>query len=127
MKKSLWNDLMRRARHLATDKAALGVVVQKAKLKAFEHKGSLSKFWQELMALLRLLKAWSTGKYPKVPWKTMLGIIAGVLYFLNPFDIIPDFISVVGFLDDASVIAFVYQSAKKDIHKFLEWEKSATY
>jgi uncharacterized membrane protein YkvA (DUF1232 family) len=45
-----------------------------------------------------------------------------VIYFLNPFDVSPDFIPGVGYVDDAVVLGFVASSVKKDLVRFLRWE-----
>jgi uncharacterized membrane protein YkvA (DUF1232 family) len=37
------------------------------------------------------------------PKKTIILVLAGVLYFFNPFDIIPDYILYIGFIDDIAV------------------------
>ena len=39
--------------------------------------------------------------------KPALFILAGILYVLNPIDIIPDVIPIVGWLDDMGVVAFL--------------------
>lgn len=36
-------------------------------------------------------------------------IIGALLYFINPFDLIPDITPILGFLDDMSVIALAYR------------------
>lgn len=52
-----------------------------------------------------MLKDFFTRKYTEVPVGTIMAIAGSLLYVLSPIDIIPDFIPVVGFLDDAGVIA----------------------
>jgi uncharacterized membrane protein YkvA (DUF1232 family) len=74
------------------------------------------------MSLYRMLRAWSKGEYRHVPWRTLILSLATVIYFLNPFDIAPDFIPGVGYLDDAAVLGFVISSIKKELDTFLEWE-----
>jgi uncharacterized membrane protein YkvA (DUF1232 family) len=77
------------------------------------------------MAFLRLIKAWATGDYRQAPWKSMALVIAAILYFVNPFDAIPDFIPFLGYADDALVIGFVMRAIRKDVRAFLEWESTA--
>jgi len=73
-----------------------------------------------------LLKAWRRGAYPVVPWRTIILGVAALIYFVDPFDLVPDFIPVVGYLDDATVIAFVIESIRRDLDKFLAWENPTT-
>ena len=47
-----------------------------------------------------------TGKYKKVPVGTIAAIVGTLLYVLSPIDFIPDFMPVVGYLDDAAMLAF---------------------
>jgi len=39
-----------------------------------------------------------------LPWKLRATCIGALLYFINPFDLIPDSIPVIGYLDDFAVI-----------------------
>jgi len=85
-------------------------------------KGPLAEVWQYLMALVRLLQAYLHGEYTGIPWASVVSATAAVLYFVMPLDLIPDFIPVGGFIDDASVIAFVVAQIKDDLDRFLQWE-----
>jgi uncharacterized membrane protein YkvA (DUF1232 family) len=94
--------------------------------KASHDRGELRGVWDELQALLRLVRAWAQGRYRKVTWKTV-GIATGALvYFLNPFDAVPDFLPGVGYLDDATVIALAVASIRGEVHRFLAWESTET-
>jgi uncharacterized membrane protein YkvA (DUF1232 family) len=44
---------------------------------------------------------------PRVPWRRKLLLIALVAYLSLPFDLVPDFITVAGQLDDAIIVALV--------------------
>jgi uncharacterized membrane protein YkvA (DUF1232 family) len=46
----------------------------------------------------------------------------GIIYFVSPIDLIPDFIPVAGYVNDAAVIAFVVRQVKIDLDKFTAWE-----
>ncbi|MAC96505.1 MAG: hypothetical protein CMC96_13510 [Flavobacteriales bacterium] len=90
--------------------------------KAKEKQEKLKSVWNDFQALFRLIKAWWKKEYTSVPWKTILYAIAAVFYFVNPFDVVPDFIPALGLLDDITLITFVINSLKKDIEAFLNWE-----
>lgn len=47
-----------------------------------------------------------------------------MIYFVEPFDLIPNGVPVFGLLDDVSVITFVVRWNLKEISKFRNWECS---
>ena len=72
----------------------------------------------------RLIKAYALGQYREVPWKTILLIVAAIIYFVNPLDLVPDIIPLSGLTDDFAVLVWVYNTVSNEIEKFLVWEKS---
>ena len=44
------------------------------------------------------------GRHPQVRWPAKLVILATVAYALSPIDLIPDFIPVLGYLDDLVLV-----------------------
>jgi uncharacterized membrane protein YkvA (DUF1232 family) len=85
---------------------------------------TLDEFWSYLSALMRLARAYYTRQYTAIPWKTIVIVIAALIYFVSPLDFIPDFIPLLGLTDDAIVIAFVVKQIKSDLDNFLAWEIS---
>ena len=81
---------------------------------------------EKFFILGRLLKAYSHGEYRTIPWKSYLLVVAAILYFINPIDLIPDLMPILGLTDDFAVLLMVYKSIGADIDKFLVWEKSQT-
>ncbi|MBL7873472.1 MAG: DUF1232 domain-containing protein [Cyclobacteriaceae bacterium] len=69
----------------------------------------------------RLLKAQATGKY-KLPVRVTIILLAAVIYFINPIDLIPDFIPGLGLTDDLAVLTWVYRIAADELERFEEWE-----
>lgn len=78
----------------------------------------------KFFTIARLGKAYATGQYREIPWKTMLIITASVVYFVNPLDLVPDMIPLTGLADDFGVLLWVYNSVSVEIDKFIAWEKS---
>jgi len=72
----------------------------------------------DITVLLAMLKAWAKGDYREVPWMTLVLSTGALIYFVNPFDAVPDMVPVLGLLDDATVIGFVVASIGKDIQNF---------
>lgn len=119
-----FNKDKRLAKKYATDKEKTAQLLDEAIVKAERNKGDLKKVWEGLLALFRLIRAWLKGEYPQVLWRTIVLVIAAIIYLVNPFDAIPDFIPGIGYVDDAAVIAFVINSIRGDLDEFLEWERS---
>jgi uncharacterized membrane protein YkvA (DUF1232 family) len=71
----------------------------------------------------RLIKAYALGHYRQVPWKTILLIVAAIIYFVNPLDLIPDLVPLTGLTDDFAVLVWVYNSVSGEIDKFVAWEE----
>ncbi len=88
--------------------------------------GSLAhEAWETLQTMFRLVKASLSGEYTGVPGTTVAAAVAVFIYFLSPIDLIPDFIPVLGLLDDVALVAWFSTTLKGELDKFEEWEKSS--
>ena len=121
---ALFTHLKDKASAYLRDPDKLRDLVQKAKGKADAAgaTGPLKDMWQSLLSLIRLLRAYASGQYRNVPAKSLILIVAGVLYFVMPLDVIPDFVIGLGFLDDAAVLAWVVSSVRSVVADFEKWE-----
>ncbi len=114
-----------KAEKYARDPKKTERLLKQARLKTAKYeknKGPLADVWHYLTTLPRLLQAYVNREYPNVPWSSIVAIVAALLYFLSPIDLIPDFIPLTGFVDDAAVIAFVASQLKAELDGFLLWE-----
>jgi uncharacterized membrane protein YkvA (DUF1232 family) len=110
------------ARAYANNRKKTERLLDAAERKRREERGLVGEFADQVNELTRLLRAWLRGRYRVVPWKTITLSLAALLYFVNPFDLVPDFVPLLGFTDDASVVAFVLSSIRKDMNRFRDWE-----
>ena len=78
--------------------------------------------WETLQTMFRLIKASVSGEYTGVPGTTVAAAVAVLIYFLSPIDLIPDFIPVLGLLDDVALVAWFSTTLKGEMDKFHEWE-----
>jgi uncharacterized membrane protein YkvA (DUF1232 family) len=65
-----------------------------------------------------LIKAYISGTYKKLPAVTLVKIVAVLIYFISPFDFIPDVLPFVGFADDLAVVLWVGKSIKNELDDF---------
>lgn len=93
----------------------------KEKLKESSH---LERFTTDVTLFICLVRDYSNGSYRKVPYKSIAAVVAGLVYILNPIDIIPDFIPVIGYIDDAIIIAFCLKMVEKDLQTYQVWKES---
>ncbi|WP_163102160.1 YkvA family protein [Peribacillus alkalitolerans] len=101
-------------------------LLTKAANKAEKNQLSLKGFWSKLQLLFQLLKSWTKGEYKEIPYRTLVMMFAGLVYFVSPIDIVPDFLMGLGLLDDAAVIAFIVKQVDKDLVKFSEWKSKTS-
>jgi uncharacterized membrane protein YkvA (DUF1232 family) len=114
---------LERAKSYAQDPKALRELVEKAARKAKSiPKAPFAELWAYLQAMLRLIRAYYRGEYRDVKIANLVLIIGAIIYVLDPLDLIPDWIPVLGFLDDATILAFAVQKTRQTLDDFTTWE-----
>jgi len=81
----------------------------------------LGKFKDDLRLLQALCLAYWRGEYRSVSPKMLLSVVAGLMYFLSPLDLIPDWIPGIGMLDDIAVLAWVMKNFHTELDAFRAW------
>jgi len=66
----------------------------------------------------QLIKAYVQGTYRKLPAIALAKIAAVLIYFISPFDFIPDVLPIIGFTDDLALVLWVGKSIKKELDEF---------
>ena len=90
-------------------------------------KADLKGIMGTIKTFIRMLRAFRGGQYHDIPWVTVLMVVAALLYFVTPLDLLPDFIPVTGYVDDFSIILMVFKRFKEDIIAFQTWENSINH
>ncbi len=84
--------------------------------------GMLEKYSELGKLMLKMLKDYKKGIYHNVPWFTIASIVVALLYVLNPFDVVPDFIPGIGYVDDLGVFTIALRFVETDLHRYLDWK-----
>ncbi|MCM4160400.1 DUF1232 domain-containing protein [Antarcticibacterium flavum] len=90
--------------------------------KKISSSSALKKYTELGKVMFGMLQDYRKGIYTNVPWFTIAAIAFGLLYVLNPFDIIPDFIPGIGYVDDFAVLTFSLRFMETDLHNYLDWK-----
>ncbi len=85
-------------------------------------RGPFGETWPYLMAMIRVIRDYQRGEYRDISAPKLLIIIAAIIYFVSPFDVIPDWIPVLGHIDDAFVVSLALKSVRGDLDTFMAWE-----
>jgi len=85
-------------------------------------RGPFAETWPYLMAMIRLLRDFHRAEYRDISEQNLQIIIAAILYFVSPFDVIPDWVPVLGHIDDAFVVSLALKSVRMDLDTFMAWE-----
>lgn len=113
------NKFGKKAKEYSKDKKKTKKLLDEAIEKA-KKKGPLEEIWDNIQLLFGIVKDWISGNYKDVPIGSIIAIIIGLLYFVSPIDIIPDFIPG-GLVDDALVLGLIIKQVKSDLDKYKEW------
>lgn len=110
---------------------AEGILLERSKLfkiinqssKMITERKKFSSIKDDLNSLLSLSKDWAKGDYRNIGKKNMLLIISALVYLVNPFDIVPDFILGIGMLDDFSIFLYLISKITNEIEAYKNWKR----
>lgn len=74
-----------------------------------------------LPVLISLVRSYVKKEYTDIPVSSVVAVVAAILYTLSTIDLIPDFVPVVGYLDDAAVIAFCLNHVSNEVEEYRAW------
>lgn len=77
----------------------------------------------KIPVLVSLLRSYIKKEYTEVPRATLIAIVAALVYVMLPIDLIPDFIPVLGIIDDAAVVAACWMMTGADVQRYRAWRE----
>jgi uncharacterized membrane protein YkvA (DUF1232 family) len=84
-------------------------------------KDKFGKLYNQVKLALQMLKDYKAKRYTEVPWRSIGLLSVGILYFLNPMDLMPDIIPILGLTDDAIALAAIFKSIQSDLRLYCQW------
>ncbi|MFN8381791.1 MAG: DUF1232 domain-containing protein [Anaerolineales bacterium] len=92
--------------------------------KKFNTTGPLGRFIEDGQLLLAIVKDYWSGAYRQIPYGGIAAIVFTLVYILNPFDMMPDVLPVIGQVDDVAVLGACLLLIEQDLHKYKDWKQS---
>ena len=89
----------------------------------FSAKGPLARFIEDGRLLIAIVKDYRSGAYRKIPYGIVASIVFTLIYVLNPFDLMPDMLPLIGQLDDVAVMGACLIMTEQDLHKYRDWKQ----
>lgn len=86
--------------------------------------GRLKRFGTDIKLMFSLIRDYWKGDYRQIPWKSIAVISAALLYVLNPLDLIPDALLLIGLIDDAAVVATALIWVESDLYRYAAWKEA---
>ena len=91
--------------------------------KKFKSSGKLGRLIDDFQVLISLVRDYWAGNYREIPWWAISAVVFALLYVLSPVDLIPDFIPVIGLVDDAFVVSMCLLMIEKELEKYRYWKE----
>jgi len=73
--------------------------------------------------LVSLVRMYIKKEYDAIPIGTIIAIVAALIYFVSPIDILPDSIPLIGYFDDAAVVAACWKLVGSDVSEYIKWRE----
>ena len=88
----------------------------------FSARGPLARFVEDGKLLMSIVKDYWAGAYRQVPYGVIASSVFTLIYVLNPFDMVPDVLPLIGQLDDVAVLGACLLMIEHDLHTYKDWK-----
>lgn len=81
----------------------------------------IGKYVSDIACMVSLVRSYIKKEYTDIPIGTIISIISTLIYIISPIDLIPDYIPVVGYIDDIAILSWVLKSINSDVEEYKKW------
>lgn len=90
----------------------------------FGSRGPLRRFIDDGRLLVSMVRDYWSRRYRQVPIGTIGAAVFTLLYVLDPLDLMPDMLPIIGQIDDAAVVAACLVLLEHDLRTYATWTQS---
>lgn len=88
--------------------------------------GPLLALIEDIGLMVDIVRAYIKKEYREIPYKSIVAILAAILYVINPADLIPDVLPGIGYIDDAFIVSLVIKLVHEDLRAYRLWRENKT-
>ena len=86
-------------------------------MKKVQQVRTLSALWRYRSGLFSMFRDMYQGRY-RASFLTIVAMIAATVYILSPIDVIPDFLPIIGWMDDGAVFYFLLKRLMYELNRY---------
>jgi len=102
------------------------ILLEKLSVNVYEKLESAVQKYADIASRIKhianMVEAWRLKQYDGISTYAIFICIAILLYFVSPIDLFPDFIPIIGGLDDLLLLNYLLKVVDKEIEKFTTWQ-----
>lgn len=84
---------------------------------------SVQSLFTELHLFLEFVESYRANQYRSISPATLFVAALGVIYLFSPIDLLPDYIPVLGWIDDIAILRVIIEVIRTDLKKFKIWKE----
>ena len=93
-------------------------------LGAVANVSALAGLMDDIRAAYNMVADTTAGRYKGLSKTTIALLVGGLAYLALPLDIVPDFVPVAGWLDDAAVLAWIFKRSTAELARYRAWRNA---
>jgi len=118
-------EINKRAQNMTRDDIADVLGREEEAKRLADKAGFIKQYWEDIKTTFALVRDWIGGSDKTGPTTTICSLVGALVYFLSPIDLVPDWLPLAGFLDDAAVLAFAFRISAADLVAYRQWRRAA--
>ena len=123
MPENLSEEIVKDGAQNVTQKDIQKVITKSEEIqRKFSAKGPLARFIEDGKLLIAIVKDYWAGAYRQIPYGVIASSVFTLIYVLNPFDMVPDVLPLIGQLDDVAVLGACLLMVEHDLHTYKDWK-----
>lgn len=113
-------ELNEKAKDISMDNEKIRELISEAKEK-MENNEVFSDVSDDIKESMEMLIAWKDGSYTQLSQNTILLLVAGLIYIVNPLGIVPKFLKR-NLIGDILIILYILKRIRDELEQYRAWK-----